>query len=246
MIKKFTELEFDRASYKDEFELECKQCHSIFRKTKKKIIDAAIIISSDLKKNSHRDNYLLFCSRKCHSIGMELAFETNCKVCNTYIFRPTSQSKNKSVENINNETYFCSQSCSATFNNKNKSHGTRRSKLEVWIEKRLTELYPDLEIDFNKKDAINSELDIYIPSIKLAFELNGIFHYEPIYGDTKLNQIRNNDQNKFESCISKGISLCIIDCSKLTYFKESNAKKYLEIIQNIIESRQCTLLDSNQ
>jgi len=43
-------------------------------------------------------------------------------------------------------------------------------------------LYPDLVIHFNKKDAINSELDIYIPSLKLAFELNGIFHYEPIFG----------------------------------------------------------------
>ena len=80
-------------------------------------------------------------------------------------------------------------SCAATYNNKNKTHGTRRSKLECFIEKKLSELYPDLTIHYNQKDTINSELDIYIPSFKLAFELNGIFHYEPIYGEEKLNQI---------------------------------------------------------
>ena len=84
---------------------------------------------------------------------------------------------------------FCSRSCSATFNNKNKTYGTRRSKLEVFLEKELIKLYPDLLFHFNRKDTINSELDIYIPSLKLAFELNGIFHYEPIYGDNKLSPL---------------------------------------------------------
>lgn len=135
---------------------------------------------------------------------------------------------------------FCSRSCAATYNNKNKTTGTRRSKLEIWLENQLPLLYPEIEFHFNKKDAIGSELDIYIPALSLAFELNGIFHYEPIYGDRKLGQIQENDQNKFQSCITNDISLCIIDVSQFKHFKPDKAQKYLDIINNIIKERLLT------
>jgi hypothetical protein len=133
--------------------------------------------------------------------------------------------------------YFCSSSCAATYNNTHKTKGNRKFKLEFYLEKELPLLYPNLEFHFNRKDAINSELDVYIPSMKLAFELNGIFHYEPIYGDLKLEQIQNNDKRKFQACLENNIELCIIDSSQLKYFKESNAKPYLDIIVNIINNK---------
>lgn len=131
--------------------------------------------------------------------------------------------------------HFCSRSCAATYNNTHKTKGIRRSKLEQWIEEQLNALYPDLEIHYNRKDAINAELDIYIPSMKLAFELNGIFHYEPIYGKDKLDQIQENDQRKHQSCYEAGIEICWIDSSGLKYFKEANARKYLDIICGAID-----------
>lgn len=121
--------------------------------------------------------------------------------------------------------------------NKHKTTGTRRSKLEIYLEEQLTILYPNLQIDYNKKDAIGSELDIYIPSLNLAFELNGIFHYEPIFGINKLNQTQINDQNKFKSCIENKIDLCIIDTSFQQKFKINTSKKFLDIIANIINQR---------
>jgi hypothetical protein len=105
------------------------------------------------------------------------------------------------------------------------------------LEEELKIKYNKLEIHFNRKDTINSELDIYIPSMKLAFELNGIFHYEPIYGDKKLNQIQNNDTRKFQACLEKGIEMCIIDVSSLSYFKPANAKKYLDIVCGLIDMK---------
>lgn len=131
--------------------------------------------------------------------------------------------------------HFCSRSCAAIHNNTHKTTGTRRSKLEAYLEEQLTVLFPELEILFNDKTAINSELDIYIPSLKLAFELNGIFHYEPIFGKDKLNQIQNNDGNKFQKCQENQISLCIIDTSSQKRFTELSSKKYLDIIVSIIE-----------
>lgn len=93
------------------------------------------------------------------------------------------------------------------------------------------------EIIFNGKEIINSELDIYIPSLKLAFELNGIFHYEPIYGEEKLKNIKNNDDRKFQDCLEKNIELCIIDTSGSKNFKPERDKKYFDIISNIINAR---------
>lgn len=133
------------------------------------------------------------------------------------------------------ENHFCSSSCAATYNNTHKTTGTRRSKLEAYLEEQLQVLFPELEILFNDKTAINSELDIYIPSMELAFELNGIFHYEPIFGEDKLNQIQNNDGNKFQKCQENQISLCIIDTSSQKRFTELSSKKYLDIIISIIE-----------
>lgn len=141
---------------------------------------------------------------------------------------------------------FCSQSCAASFNNLNKTKGTRRSKLEAYIEQELKKIYPELEIHFNSKEAINSELDIFLPSKKLAFELNGIFHYEPIHGENILRNIKNNDNRKFQACLEKGIELCIIDSSKLKYFKEENAKPYLKIVTDIIDLKIHQRLGSNQ
>jgi hypothetical protein len=133
--------------------------------------------------------------------------------------------------------HFCTKSCAATFNNTHKKTGTRRSKLEKWIEEQLTSLYPNLAFKFNKKDDINSELDIFIPSLKLAFELNGIFHYEPIFGKQLLEKMENNDQRKLQACLERGIELCIIDTSKQTYFKPHTSQKYLDIIINIINAK---------
>lgn len=174
---------------------------------------------------------LFFCSRRCYGFHITSikTFKVSCSQCGIEMIRRKSSFKGKNV--------FCSQSCGATYNNTHKTHGTRRSKLEVFLEEKLKELYPNLHIVFNGKETINSELDIYIPSLKLAFELNGIFHYEPIYGADKLKSIQNNDTRKFQACLEKGIELCIVDTSKLKYFKISNVQKYLDIISSIINCK---------
>ena len=113
----------------------------------------------------------------------------------------------------------------------------------MWVEGQLTTLYPELHILYSDKTAINSELDIYIPSLSLAFELNGIFHYEPIYGKSKLNQIQNNDNRKFQACIEHNIELCIIDTSSQKYFKENSSKKYLDIITHLVTIKMASKAD---
>jgi hypothetical protein len=173
-----------------------------------------------------------YCCRNCQTIakGMLPAITTKCSHCGEQITKQHSQ-----CSDTNN--YFCSQSCAATYNNTHKTKGNRRSKLEKWLEEQLTILYPTLHILYSDKTTINSELDIYIPSLKLAFELNGIFHYEPIFGDTKLDQIQNNDHRKFQACLDHKVELCIIDTSQHTYVKPSTSQKYLDIIIKILNEK---------
>lgn len=172
----------------------------------------------------------IYCSQYCTGVHRRVEkVSTNCLICNKklYIYpRLFTKSKTK--------RFYCNRSCAAKYNNSHKQHGYRRSKLEEWLETKLTEVYSKLDIHYNRKDAILSELDIYIPSLKVAFELNGIFHYEPIYGPELLTRTQNNDNRKFQACLERGIEFCTIDSSKQARFTEKSSQQYLDIICNII------------
>lgn len=178
--------------------------------------------------NRERGN-AFYCSSLCRD-GFKRIIECNCKQCNKEFIKNLAE-----VKKVKNN--FCSSSCAATYNNTHKTKGNRRSKLEKWLELQLLVLYPTLNILYSDKTTINSELDIYIPSLTLAIELNGLFHYEPIFGEAKLNQIQNNDGRKFQACIEHGIELCIIDTSQHKYVKPSTSQKYLDIITHLVNSK---------
>ena len=169
------------------------------------------------------------CSLKCARLMGPLGknfVEMNCPVC-TKKFRRTFSDIKKSKS----KKCFCGSSCAAHHNNLQRPVGLRRSALEIWIEKKLTEAYPKLQIDFNKKDAIGSELDIYVPSLKIAFELNGFFHYYRImknkYGSIILKRTKKNDARKLEACKKAGIDLIVINTSRMRNFAFSRSNKYL-------------------
>lgn len=193
----------------------CLHCQSAFNKP----------AYETTRSNSH------FCSLKCKGIHSRKKVERPCAQCGTLVARKLSQCRSK--EN----RLFCSKSCAGTYNNLHKVHGTRRSKLEVWLEEQLRLKFPTLPIQFNEKLTIQSELDILFPTIQLAVELNGIFHYEPIHGIDKLTKIQNNDSRKFQACLERGIELIIIDTSGMKYFKPNAAEKYLRIITEIVKKK---------
>lgn len=219
----YAKIEFESAKTSDNLPLQCYGCNNTFFLAKKRIYDC-------LNPNENRQGK--YCSSKCQRKHESKSCRhlVICSNCNNQFEKTNSEIKKT-------KNHFCSRSCAATYNNTHKQHGTRRSKLEIYFEEQLTSLYPNLHIDFNKKDAINSELDIYIPSLKLAFELNGIFHYEPIYGSEKLSQIQNNDHRKFQACLEKNIELVLIDVSSFGYFKKERANKFLTIICELIKSK---------
>lgn len=228
MTPLFTEEQYQLCKFQEKLPLQCKQCKNTFYQTKHQINKAYKVLSGLSLRTGITCN---FCSRACK--GKHKSENGNilkaCRNCGDEIYVHLNDAK---------QNNFCSHSCSASYSNKNKEHGTRVSNLEIWLQSQLIAIYPYLQFEFNKKEYINSELDIYIPSLKLAFELNGIFHYEPIYGEEKLKSIQNNDSRKFQACLEKQIELCIIDTSSQKKFAESSSKKFLDIICEIIDFKK--------
>ncbi|MDY7013671.1 MAG: hypothetical protein SVX43_08735 [Cyanobacteriota bacterium] len=199
-------------------EVECARCHRRFTRSISKY-------NQDVKKGWRQ-----FCSQECQWLARNKRKQVICTCCGRTFIKEAAQ-----IQKTKNN--FCSQSCSASYSNRHKTKGNRRSKLESWLESQLSLLYPDLEIHYNRKDAINAELDIYIPSLSLAIELNGVFHYEPIYGEDKLLQIQNNDARKIKVCLEQGIELKLINTSKFACFKVDKAQKYLQMVTQSIDRK---------
>lgn len=214
----YTPEEYKQAPRVGKLPFSCECCNKTYY-----IVKSAI----NYLKDNNMGNY---CSRRCYVIINIPRIITECKHCGKTISKMPCQIKRSKYS-------FCNRSCSMKYYSTHKTYGHCRSKLEIYISEQLIKLYPSLEIICNGKETINSELDFYIPSLKLAFELNGIIHYEPIFGAEKLKYTLNNDNRKFQACLERGIELCIIDSSKHKYFKLKYMEPYLKMITNIIDNK---------
>ena len=168
------------------------------------------------------------CSKECTANLQNKRITVNCLKCEKEFIK-------KYTESIRFPNHFCSHSCSASYNNTHKKYGTRRSKLEIYLEEQIKLTYPDILLVCNQKSAIESELDFYFPELRFAIELNGITHYEPIYGEDKFEKIKNNDKRKVIACYEKEIELAIIDSSTCTYLNESAKNKFKNLVFELIE-----------
>jgi len=174
-------------------------------------------------------NKRFFCSQKCQHEYHSTSQNVMCANCGKDFWKLPSQiTKSKSKNN------FCSKSCAATFNNKHKQFGTRRSKIETLIETMLVATYPTLEFQCNQKDTIGSELDFYFPTLKLAIQIQGPLHYQPIYGQAKLDQIQCMDEEKRVACLKQDIRLIELDCSDDKYLNKKKIEERLLQIKTIL------------
>ena len=154
-----------------------------------------------------RKQILFFCSQRCkHKYNIKNSnIFTICSICKKHV-KITKSVFNKSKT----KRFFCSKSCAATYNNKLKRK-SRRSKIEAKFYNLLVKEFPDLDILSNDKIMLDGyEVDVAIPSLKLAIEWNGIVHFKPIYGQTKLDKIQNRDTNKLKIAANKDINLIVI------------------------------------
>ncbi len=209
---------FNKLRIKELVPMKCKFCGNNFYQTKHMII-----------RTVRQGGFSGFCSTSCSNKNKSNKTKLNCKECNKEIY--LSKSRIKPLKNN-----FCSKSCSITYRNKNKTDGYIRSKMEDFIESKIKEEFPNLECICNERKLLNGlELDFYFPKLKLAFELNGITHYEPIYGEDRLERSKDSDKRKMLLCYQLGVELAVIDISSIKYFKEKHGSKIFLEFKKILD-----------
>lgn len=203
---------------RDLIPLKCIICDTTFYRTKN-------YIQSSTARGRSND----YCSNICWHKKSNIQQEVECLHCKK-IFNK------KDYEIKKSPNHFCSLSCSITYRNAHKTTGYRRSKMEIFLEQQIEQFYPELGCLYNDHSVINSELDFYFPTLKFAIELNGIFHYEPIYGQDKLEKIQSNDNQKSIKCQQLDIEFCTIDTSSCKHLTQKQKDKYWSIVQSLIVS----------
>ena len=222
MKKLFSTEDFEKAKSTDLLPLECCFCGEIFYRPKKEIKYAEKL--GDGKR-------CRFCSVVCGNRYAKHTITYKCDCCGKEFYLP------KHLNKVDGAHHFCSKSCSAKYNNRHKKYGVRTSKLEDFLSKKIKEEYTEIVFLRNNKEAVGSELDFYFPELNLAFEINGIFHYKPVYGEEKFRLILENDKKKKEDCEKEGIELFVIDVSGQKMFKESTSLVFLKKIESILDEK---------
>ena len=218
MKELFTEEELESAKNLDKLPLECYECGGTFHAHKRNILQ--------VRRNSHGRAACKFCSRTCMGAHNITSVEVECAWCQKPVIKRLADlRKSKSGRS------FCNSSCSIRYNNANKTKGHRRSKFEVHLEKTLSELYPHLTLETNNRKLVGLELDLFIPELNLAIEVNGITHYKPIYGQEKFERIQKNDEIKKKLLAEKKIDLLVLDISGISHFTPEDAEPFIQVVK---------------
>ncbi len=168
-----------------------------------------------------------FCSIECRSKFNTKKVEVECLICNKKFLKLFHRIAKR-------PRHCCSPECAVILVKSQKDWGGNRSKLEIYVEENLKKEF-NLNFLFNET-TIGYELDIHIPEINYAIEINGITHYEPIYGENILKRRVEIDKQKLEECNNKNIKLDIVNVSRDRNYPNILRKRYLEI-KNLITER---------
>lgn len=104
---------------------------------------------------------------------------------------------------------------------------TSRSQLEIDVESYCKTLLEDEDIITSDRTVLNGkELDIYIPSKRLAIEFNGNYWHSTLYKDSSYHQ------QKSVQCIENGIRL--IHIFEYEWINDEQRKKVKSLLRNAI------------
>lgn len=181
----------------------------------------------------------LYCHEEFNNATLDALLPLQCLTCGETFYR----SKRKILRVMNNPNSrdtldFCGRSCAAKFLNTFSRH---RSKFEIFTEeylnRNLPEYLPNFPILYNVRDLFLDEpheVDIYCPTIKVAIEINGLHHYEPIFSQERFDETLKNDNAVASCCYKEGIRLVVLNTSEMQHFSKRKGEQYAKALLHII------------
>lgn len=89
------------------------------------------------------------------------------------------------------------------------------SKMELFIYESLLEA--GYRVDRHKEHILQNEkfhIDLYVPKLRAAIEIDGPMHFEPVFGEDKLNKRQAADTQKNGLILSSGMVLIRVKLTK--------------------------------
>lgn len=151
-----------------------------------------------------------------------------------------NQRKMKSKENWENLDHNIQSEILKKANEAVRVASKQGSKLEKYLLNRL--IQDSFKVDFHKEQILSNtklQIDLFLPSISTAIEVDGPSHFEPVWGQQSLKRNKNYDSKKEGLILGKGWKLIRIKQTK--DFSKSRADliyvKLLETIEQIKQNR---------
>lgn len=160
------------------------------------------------------------CSPDCgRALVSARASRIVCTECGVHVRRPPSE-----IAKVRRP--FCSRRCSMIYRNRGKDLGkTKRSRGEEYLAELIASEFPGISVQRNVRDVLPSglEIDLLLPDLGIAIEVNGPVHVLPIYGEDKLSAVQAIDRRKRVEIDAAGLRLVEIDISHCRSGKKTSA-----------------------
>jgi very-short-patch-repair endonuclease len=105
------------------------------------------------------------------------------------------------------------------------------SKLEKFLYKGL--LNNGYRVEQHKENVLNTKLhiDLFLPTISVAIEVDGPSHFEPVWGEEALKRAQSYDNKKTGILIGKGIKLI-----RIKQKKDYSKSRASVVLHNLLEA----------
>lgn len=113
--------------------------------------------------------------------------------------------------------------------------GKLGSKLEIFFMERLIE--DGYKVEFHKEQILSNtklQIDLFLPMIRTAIEVDGPSHFEPVWGDDTLKKNQKYDTKKNGLILGKDLALVRVKQTK--DFSKSRATKLYQELKDVLDS----------
>lgn len=152
--------------------------------------------------------------------------------------------KNKARENWNNLSDDEKANILKKANDAVRVSSKEGSKLEKFLLKKL--LKDGYPVEFHKEQTLTNtklQIDLFIPTINVAIEVDGPSHFEPVWGDDALKRNKTYDDKKSGLILGKG--LVLIRIKQTRDFSKSRAELIYEELKTQLENIKTKFPSSN-